>query len=142
MGKRLWSFLTICAFTVSMAFAQQKVTGTVIEAETGEPVVGASVKVKGTTLGAATNLDGKFTLNDVPNSAKTIVVSYIGMTTKEVAIKPNVKVFLSSDAKNLDDVVVTALGITKKQKAVGSAVVTLKDEIKEVPVSNVVPHRL
>lgn len=43
MGKRLWSFLTICAFTVSMAFAQQKVTGTVIEAETGEPVVGASV---------------------------------------------------------------------------------------------------
>lgn len=138
MGKRLWSFLTICAFTVSMAFAQQKVTGTVIEAETGEPVVGASVKVKGTTLGAATNLDGKFTLNDVPNSAKTIVVSYIGMTTKEVAIKPNVKVFLSSDAKNLDDVVVTALGITKKQKAVGFAVTTLKDEIKEVPVSNVV----
>ena len=65
-------------FTVSMAFAQQKVTGVVIEAETGEPVIGASVKVKGTTLGAATNYDGKFTL-EVPSSSSTLVVSYIGM---------------------------------------------------------------
>ncbi|MBP5478876.1 MAG: SusC/RagA family TonB-linked outer membrane protein [Bacteroidaceae bacterium] len=128
MGKRLWSFLTICAFTVSMAFAQQKVTGTVIEAETGEPVVGASVKVKGTTLGAATNLDGKFTLNDVPNSAKTIVVSYIGMTTKEVAIKPNVKVFLESDSKTISDVIVTAMGVKRSVKALGYSATQVKAE--------------
>lgn len=115
-------------FAVSMAFAQQKVTGTVIEAETGEPVVGASVKVKGTTLGAATNLDGKFTLADVPSSSKVLVVSYIGMQTKEVAIKPNVKVVLESDSKSLDDVIVTAMGIKRDVKALGYSATKVKAE--------------
>ena len=57
MEKRLWSFLAICLMTVSMAFAQKTVTGKVVD-DLGEPVVGASVLVKGTTIGSATDLDG------------------------------------------------------------------------------------
>lgn len=137
MGKRLLSFIAICMFAVSMAFAQKQVTGTVVD-DLGEPVVGASVLVKGTTIGSATDLNGKFTIKDVPNSASTLMVSYIGMKTKEVAIKPNLKVALESDSKNLDDVVVTALGMTKSQKAIGYAATTIKeDAIKTVPVNNV-----
>ncbi len=119
MGKKLWSFLTICMFTVSMAFAQQKVTGVVIEAETGEPVVGASVRVKGANIGAATNVEGKFTL-EVPSSSSTLVVSYIGMKTKEVAVKPNVRIVLESESNNLSDVVVVAYGTQKKSSLTGS----------------------
>ncbi len=129
MGKRLWLFLTICVFAVSMAFAQQKVTGTVYEAETGEPVVGASVKVKGTNIGAATDINGKFTIANVPNSSKTIIVSYIGMATKEVAIKPTVKVMLESASNDLNDVVVTALGIKRSAKALGYSATQVKADI-------------
>ena len=86
MGKKLWLFLALCVCAVSMAFAQQTVTGTVVEAETGEPVIGASVRVKGTDLGKATDTNGRFTLNNVPSNAKTLIVSYMGLETKEVAI--------------------------------------------------------
>ena len=119
MGKKLWSFLTICMFTVSMAFAQQKVTGVVIDAETSEPVVGASVRVKGANIGAATNIEGKFTL-EAPSSSSTLVVSYIGMKTKEVAIKPNVRIVLESESNNLSDVVVVAYGTQKRESLTGA----------------------
>ena len=64
-----------------------KVTGTVISEEDGLPVVGASILVKGTTVGTVTDMDGKFTLSNVPSSAKTLVVSFIGMATQEVSYK-------------------------------------------------------
>lgn len=123
-------------FTVSMAFAQQKVTGVVIEAETGEPVIGASVKVKGTTLGAATNYDGKFTL-EVPSSSSTLVVSYIGMKTKEVAAKANLKVFLESDSKTLNEQVVVAYGTQSKASFTGAAATIKADKIEKAQVSSV-----
>ncbi len=80
MGKRLLSFLAICMFAVSMAFAQKTVTGIVID-DFGEPVIGASVLVKGTSNGGATDINGKFTIKNVPNSSSTLMVSYIGMRT-------------------------------------------------------------
>ncbi len=128
MGKRLLSFLVICLCAVSMAFAQQKVTGTVIESETGEPVVGASVLVKGTSTGAATDINGKFTIQNVPSSAKVLVVSYIGMKTKEVAIRPNLKISLDSDAQSLNDVMVTAMGIKRSAKALGYSATQVNNE--------------
>ncbi|MFT0163050.1 carboxypeptidase-like regulatory domain-containing protein, partial [Bacteroides thetaiotaomicron] len=76
--------------------------------EDGQPVVGASVLVKGTTQGTITDIDGNFNLANVPSSAKTLQISYIGMQTQEVAIKPMVKVTLKSDAQNLDEVIVVA----------------------------------
>ncbi|MFT0279379.1 carboxypeptidase-like regulatory domain-containing protein, partial [Bacteroides faecis] len=71
-------------------------------------VVGASVLVKGTTQGTITDIDGNFNLANVPSSAKTLQISYIGMQTQEVAIRPTVKVVLKSDAQNLDEVIVVA----------------------------------
>ena len=136
MEKRLWSFLAVCLMTVSMAFAQSKVTGIVIESETGEPVVGASVLVKGTQVGAATDINGKFTINNVPHSSKLLMVSYIGMVTKEVVIKPNLKIYLDSDAKALAEQIVIAYGTATKETFTGSATVVGADMIAETQKSN------
>ena len=91
-------------FISSVAYAQQiKVNGVVISAEDNEPVIGASITVKGnTSIGTVTDIDGKFQLS-VPSGAKTLVVSYIGMKTQEIAAKAgSVKVILKSDAQELD----------------------------------------
>lgn len=137
MGKRLLSFLTICLFAVSMAFAQKQITGTVVDKATGEPIVGASVLVKGTTVGAATDINGNFTIKNVPQNAKTLSVSYIGMLPTEVAIKNGLKIQLVSDAKSLDDVMVVAFGTATKESFTGSAKVVGAEELSKSQVSNV-----
>lgn len=85
--KRLsYAVLTLLS-SVGIAHAQNaRITGTVLSAEDGEPIIGASIIVKGTTTGTVTNFDGTFSL-DVPGSAKTLMISYIGMRSQEVAIK-------------------------------------------------------
>lgn len=115
-------FLTCLFISVGLATAQtQTVTGTVISEEDGQPVVGASVLVKGTTVGTITDIDGNFTLSNVPSSAKTLQVSYIGMATQEVAVRPNVRIVLKSDSELLDEVMVVAYGTVKKASFTGSA---------------------
>ncbi|MEL5896366.1 carboxypeptidase-like regulatory domain-containing protein, partial [Bacteroides sp. GD17] len=93
--KRKLMLLLACLFVgIGLVTAQtQKVTGVVISEEDGQPVIGASVLVKGTQIGAITGVDGDFTLPNVPSSAKTLIISYIGMKTQEVDIKPNMKIF-------------------------------------------------
>ncbi|MBM6660146.1 carboxypeptidase-like regulatory domain-containing protein, partial [Bacteroides gallinaceum] len=76
--------------------------------EDGLPVVGASVLVKGTTVGTVTDIDGNFTISNVPSSAGTLVVSFIGLQTQELDIRPVMKVVLKSDAEVLDEVMVVA----------------------------------
>ena len=101
--KRKLMLLLACLFVgIGLVTAQtQKVTGVVISEEDGQPVIGASVLVKGTQIGAITNVDGDFTLLNVPSSAKTLQISYIGMQTQEVAIKPNLKVVLKPDTEEI-----------------------------------------
>ena len=122
--------LLACLFVgIGLVTAQtQKVTGVVISEEDGQPVVGASVLVKGTTLGTITDVDGNFNLSNVPSSAKTLQISYIGMQTQEVVIKPNLRVVLKADAQKLDEVVVTAMGISREKKALGYAVQDVKSD--------------
>ena len=80
-------------------------------------------------MGLVTDFDGNFTL-DVPSDGKQLVISYIGMKSKEVVVSPNVNVTLMSDTQNLDEVVVTAMGISKEKKALGYAVQDVKaDEL-------------
>ncbi|MCE8870582.1 TonB-dependent receptor [Bacteroides fragilis] len=111
----------------------QKVTGVVISEEDGQPVVGASVLAKGTTVGVITDVDGKFTLSGIPSSAKTLQISYIGMQTAEVAIAPNIRVILKTDSKALDEVVVVAYG-TQSARTVTASVSTVRaDALKDVP---------
>ena len=128
--KRVF-YLMLCLFvSINMAMAQnRKITGTVISAEDNEPVVGASIVVKGTTNGTVTNLDGVFTLQ-VPSSAKTLVVYYLGMKTQEVAVKDGVRIILEPDAQSLDEVVVTAMGLNREKKSLGYAIQEVKaDEL-------------
>ena len=114
-----------------------KVTGTVTSHEDGLPVVGASVLVKGTTVGTVTDIDGKFTITNVPSSAGTLVISFIGMKTQEVAIKSVVNVSLHSDTEVLDEVMVVAYGTARKESFTGSAEVIKADKIEKRPVANV-----
>lgn len=101
-----------------MSFAQGgSVSGTVID-ETGEPVIGASVLVKGTKTGGVTDIDGKFRL---PNAAgKTLVITYIGYDKKEVKAKNGIKVTLSANATVLDGVVVTGMQKVDKRLFTGA----------------------
>ena len=123
---------------IGLATAQvQTVTGTVTSEEDGLPIVGASVTVKGTQLGTATDMDGHFTIANVPASAKSIVVSYIGMDTQELRITKNMKVVLSSNSQSLDEVMVVAYGTAKKSSFTGAASTVKGDKIQKLQVSNI-----
>lgn len=117
MKKFLLTLLCVLIST-SAIFAQGgSVSGTVVD-ENGEPVIGASVLVKGAKTGVVTDIDGKFSL---PNSAgKTIVVSYIGYDKKEVKGKNGVRISLSGNATQLDGVVVTGMQKMDKRLFTGS----------------------
>ena len=134
MKRKLMLLLTCLFIGIGLVTAQtQKVTGVVISEEDGQPVVGASVLAKGTTVGVITDLNGKFTLSGIPSSAKTLQISYIGMQTAEVAIVPNIKVILKTDSKALDEVVVVAYG-TQSARTVTASVSSVKaDALKDVP---------
>ena len=121
MEKRLFMFLAGLFLSIGMAVAQAQVTGTVVSGEDGEPIVGASVKVSGTKMGTITDVDGKFALN-VPEGTK-LVVTYLGMLPKTVnaSVSGAMKIKLDPDNKVLDEVVVTAMGITREKKALGYA---------------------
>ena len=100
MKKRLTMILACLFLTVGVALAQMRVTGTVTSSEDGEPIVGASVKVVGTNTGAATNSNGEFTLT-VSANAK-ILVSYIGMQTQTLTVRPSMNIVLEPNDKTLD----------------------------------------
>lgn len=105
---------------ISWASAQTKIMGTVVSADDGQPVIGATVLVKGTSVGTISDTNGQFSIN-LPSNAKKLLISYVGMTTEEVDAKNNVKIVLQADAKQIKEVVVTALGIKRDQRSLGYA---------------------
>ena len=137
--KRKLMLLLACLFVgIGLVTAQtQTVTGVVISEEDGQPVIGASVRVENTQLGAITDVDGKFQIANVPSSAKTLVVSYIGLQTQTVTIKPNLKIMMKSDSEMLDEVMVVAYGTAKKSSFTGSASVVSSEDIGKIQTSNV-----
>ncbi len=119
---RKLTFLWACLFLIGVGLvnAQSKsVSGKVLSAEDGQPVIGASVMVKGTTTGTITSVDGGFTLS-IPGSAKTLVISYVGMKTMEVEAKSGLTVKLESDALAIDEVVVVGYGTQRKKDLTSS----------------------
>ena len=138
MKRKLMLLLTCLFVGIGLVTAQiTKVTGTVISEEDGLPVVGASILVKGTTVGTVTDMDGKFTLSNVPSSAKTLVVSFIGMATQEVPVKANLNIVLKSDTEQLEEVMVVAYGTAKKSAFTGSAATIKNEKIATRQTSNV-----
>ncbi len=139
MKRKLMLLMTCLMIGIGLVNAQiSKVTGNVTSEEDGLPVVGASVLVKGTTVGTVTDIDGNFTLTNVPSSAGTLVISFIGMQTQEVKIQPNVKVTLKSDAEVLDEVVVTGYGVQRKASFTGAASIVGEDAIAKKNDANFV----
>lgn len=105
----------------------RKITGVVTDGK-GEPVPGANVIQRGTTNGTISDIDGKFSL-EVPDNA-TLVISFIGYVTKNIAVghKEIFNITLLEDSRKLDEVVVTALGIKREEKALGYAVQKVKGD--------------
>lgn len=123
--KRKLTMMLLCMMVAVTALAQSAISGTVVSAQDGEPIIGAAVKVKGAKQGVVTNLEGQFSIN--AQAGSTLVFSYVGMKTKEVAAKNGMKVQLQSDDQQLEEVVVTAMGITRSKKSLGYASQDLKD---------------
>ena len=140
MKKRLFMSFVGLILCIGLAVAQvSKVTGTVTSVENGEPIIGATVLVEGTTTGSITDVDGKFAIANIPANAKNLVVSYVGMKTMRIAIQAGeLKIELRPDTEVLDEVVVTAMGISREKKALGYALQEVKsDQITQAATMNV-----
>ena len=129
-------FLALMVFCTSSVFAQKKVTGTVIDA-TGEPVIGASVLVKGTSIGTVTDLDGNFSIPNVPDNS-SLVISFVGFSTQTVSVggKSTFNITLKEDRQLLDDVVVVGYGVQKKSDVTGAMSSVTSEELNARPVNN------
>ena len=135
MEKRLTMVLACLFLSLGIALAQTSVTGTVVSAEDGQPVIGATVRVVGTQAGTVTDADGKFSIS-APQGAE-LTVSYVGMETQKVKVSGNsVKLVLEPEQTALDEVMVVAYGTAKKSAFTGSAAVVKADDINKAQVSN------
>ena len=125
--------MLLCMVATIAAWAQTVITGTVVSAADGEPIIGASVKVKGTTQGAVTDLNGKFKINT--EAGKTLVFSYIAMETVERAAKNGMLVKMTTTEEMMDELVVTGYGTGKKLGSIVGAVVTVDNKKMEKAVT-------
>lgn len=123
--KKLSLVLVLALFGVSSMVAQRNITGTVTD-DAGESLIGVSILAKGTSTGTVTDIDGTYSLR-VPDGTTTLVFSYTGFGTQEVALGASnvVDVTMAEAAEQLSEVVVTGLGIRKEKKALGYAVTTI-----------------
>ncbi|GAA0880795.1 SusC/RagA family TonB-linked outer membrane protein [Algoriphagus jejuensis] len=140
--KKLFTFLVaVFLFGVSIldGFAQSRISGTV-EDESGLSLPGVTVLVAGTTSGTVTDIDGKFDIT-VPQGSTHLSFSYIGYLTQEIEIgsQSTIRIVLREDSQNLDEVVVTALGVQRERKELGYTVQALKaDELITTQDNNIV----
>ena len=123
--KQKLTMLMACLFLmVGSVMAQTKVNGTVVSQDDNQPVVGVSVLVVGTNIGTVTDSNGRFSLT-VPAGKSQLRFTYIGMETLEVSARPNMRIVLRNGDTNLDEIVVTAMGISRQQKTLGYSAQTL-----------------
>lgn len=120
---RMFVFVSLLFVSV-MAFAQNKITGTVKDTG-GEPLVGVSIVEVGTNNGTVTDIDGNYTISTNPDA--TLRFSYVGYVTQEVKVKPVMTVVLTEDSKMLSEVVVVGYG-SMQRKDVTSSITTIKAE--------------
>ena len=139
MEKRILMLFACCLFAITCAFSQvTQVSGVVTAEDDGQPITGASIRIEGTKLGTVTDVDGKFHLSNLPANARTLVITYMGMQTKRVTIKPNMKITLTPDQQSLDDVIVVAFGKQKRESFTGSAGVVKSDDITKLQSSDAI----
>lgn len=112
MEKRLTMFIAGLFLSLGMALAQNTVSGTVVSADDGEPIIGASIRLVGTNFGAVTDVNGKFSLTPREGHNK-IEVTYIGYASQTLTLKQNMRIVLQHDERDLDEVIVVAYGTQK-----------------------------
>jgi TonB-linked SusC/RagA family outer membrane protein len=138
MKKTLVLFVFLIAIGIQTVLSQTRnVTGIVTSVEDGKAIPGASVVVKGTTLGTITDSDGKFQLK-VPQNAKSIVVSFVGLATAEYALSgsANYQIELKPESVSVDEVVVTGYGTQKKREFTGAAAAIKGDLVENKPLQS------
>ena len=121
---------------IGVALAQTEISGTVVSADGGEPVVGASVLVVGTQMGTVTDIDGNFHLS-VPEGKSQLRFQYVGLKTQIVPVKNGMRVVMKADAGSLDEVIVTGYGNFKKSSFTGAAASIDPGKLADVPVTSV-----
>lgn len=121
--------------SISIVNQDGKVNGVVNDA-TGNPLIGVSVVMKGTTTGVVTDLDGRFSLNVSPNAV--LVFSYIGMQAQEINVagKKSFNIIMKEDAETLEEVVVIGYGTVKKSNLSGAVSTVSSKDLKKIPASN------
>ena len=129
MCRRLSLFLVGLFLCAGAVLAQTKISGTVLSADDGEPLPGATVTVEGTKTRTVTNIDGKFTLT-VSTKNPVVVVSLVGMTTQRVKAKDGMRIALQSEDRHMQEVVVTGIQQTDKRLFTGAATKVDADKIK------------
>jgi len=133
MRKTLLMLIVLCGFVLSANAQQRTITGTVTSSVPGEGAMpGVSVSVLGTTLGITTDINGKYALT-IPQDAKVLVFTYIGMKRQEIEIGSSnvIDVIMESEMLGLEEVVVTAFGVSREKKALGYAVQDVKNDVIE-----------
>jgi len=140
-NKKVLSFLLFMALGTLTLFGQSReITGTVTGADDGAPLPGVSVSVKGTSIGTITDMNGIYSL-DVPQNSEALMFSFVGMATQEVALdnQSEINVILESTSMELDEVVVTALGVSREKKSLGYSVQEVDGEaVNQVKTDNLV----
>lgn len=136
MKRRLLLFLMCLSLMAGGGYART-IKGTVVEADNDEPIIGANVKCKeDPTKVVTTNFDGEFSI-DIPDNAKNLIISYIGMVTQDVAAVDGMVVRMVAESTNLDEVVVVGYGTTSKRKTTSSVTLIKASDIEKVPLPNI-----
>ena len=135
--RRLLTLMAVLTAVVTSALAVRTASGYVYSVSDDQPVIGASVMVKGTTLGTATDIDGNFVIKNIPDNATTLVVKFVGMHPVEVGIGTDLRIGLTDSASDLDEVMVVAYGTANKATFTGSAATVSAETIEKMQVSNI-----
>lgn len=124
MKRKLVLFLTLFFVGVAIVVGQTQVGGIVVD-ESGDPIIGATIQIKGTSQGTVTDVDGNFNLSAPADGV--LVISFVGMQAQEVAVSPNLRIVLRSDAELLDELIVVGYG-TLRKKDVTSSISQIKGD--------------
>ncbi len=134
--SRLLVLLLLSAINLSVAAQNITVTGTVVDPAENEPLIGATIRAKGTSAGVATDIDGNYSISVPPKS--TLIISSIGYETKEIAVdgRTHIDIQMTSTSAMLDEVVVIGYGVQRKSDITGSISSVSGKDVNDVPVSS------
>ena len=139
MERKIVLLLTYLLISIGLLTAQiSKVTGVVKSADDGEPIIGATILVEGTSIGTVTDMDGKFEITNLPSSAKTLLISFVGMVSQQVRIQAGqMTIMLAGDNRILDEVIVVGYGTQRREAKTGSIATVTSEQISDIPAISV-----